>query len=201
MFKKSQIIQLFFDFHLIKSSKHIQEGGEVDEGCLIVQLYQNNGSWFFSLKLEGDLLMDSGQEHHGTDNVVLCCMDYRLRKAVAQWIDEHLGEADLLGKAGAAQSIIKAMSRETILDDIGIAINLHGATTLHIIDHIDCGAYGGSGKHADKEAEKEFHKGELACAKQIVLEKYPQLQVKTYVMDWPSFAVEEVEVEQICTIS
>lgn len=47
-----------------------------------------------------------------------------------------------------------------------------------IINHEDCGAYGGSAKfNGDQKAEKEFHFNELRKAKEKILKKYPERAV------------------------
>jgi len=55
---------------------------------------------------------------------------------------------------------------------------LHHVRKIVIINHQDCGAYGGSAKfNGNAEAEQKFHEEELRKAKSIILEKYPDKEV------------------------
>ena len=122
---------------------------------------------------------------HGTKDLVICCMDYRFRERVAQWIQETLANtADLVSVAGASKAITSEQSREYIFSLIDIGRNLHGVTTVHILDHIDCGAYGGSSQHTDQAAETTFHSNQCQQATALLAAKYPDLTVKSYYMDF-----------------
>lgn len=122
---------------------------------------------------------------HGTNNLVISCMDYRFRERTAAWITENVsGGADLVSVAGAAKAITDNVSREYIFSLIDIGIRLHGVKTVHILNHIDCGAYGGSGQHENEGAEKEFHRKECEQARELLLKKFPDLEVEIYFMDW-----------------
>ena len=47
-----------------------------------------------------------------------------------------------------------------------------------IVNHADCGAYGGSKEFkGDDEAEQKFHEGELQKAKEKILKYYPGKEV------------------------
>lgn len=127
----------------------------------------------------------SDHASHGVNDLVISCMDFRFRERVAAWIAANLNnQADLVGAAGASKAILDPVSQEFLMNMIKIGRDLHGVKTVHIIDHIDCGAYGGSGKHADEASETNFHAEQLAAAAKLVAEKFPTLQVKTYVMNW-----------------
>lgn len=136
------------------------------------------------------------QQSHGTSNLVISCIDYRFRPAVAQWIKKEFNDsADLLADAGAAKSLLDTASCDYILDQIKIGIALHGVTTVHILNHIDCGAYGGSSKHADVTSEHTFHAAEGAKAVAVIREAFPDLTVKTYLVTFEgvqAFPVQEV---------
>lgn len=116
---------------------------------------------------------------HGTDNLVISCIDYRFRSLVAQWIKKEFdNSADLIADAGAAKAILDKASREYILGQIKIGIDLHGVTTVHILNHLDCGAYGGSDKHAGAAAEQAFHAAEGVKAAAVIKGAFPKLDVK-----------------------
>lgn len=120
---------------------------------------------------------------HGVKDLVISCIDYRFRPRVAQWIHEEFNDqADLVAVAGASKSILDGPSREYILGQIDIGIRLHGVERIHIVDHIDCGAYGGSKLHDHEDAEITFHAGQCAGAADAIREKFPQLTVLSYAL-------------------
>ncbi len=122
-------------------------------------------------------------QSHGVKDLVISCIDYRFRPRVAEWIaGQFNSQADLVAVAGAAKSLIDMPSREYILNQIDIGIRLHGVGRVHIIDHIDCGAYGGSKMHESEDAEIAFHSGQCATAADVIREKFPQLTVLSYAL-------------------
>ena len=51
---------------------------------------------------------------------------------------------------------------------------------------IDCGAYGGSAAFSSKEEEVKKLTEDLQTSKNLVLEKYPDVEVKMVFLDWDS---------------
>jgi carbonic anhydrase len=61
---------------------------------------------------------------------------------------------------------------------IGVPCDLHHAQKIVIVNHADCGAYGGSKEFkGDLEAEQKFHEGELQKSKEKILQYYPDKEV------------------------
>ena len=61
---------------------------------------------------------------------------------------------------------------------IDVPVNLHHAKKIVIVNHQDCGAYGGSRQFKeDGDAEQRFHEKELKKAKEKILAKYPDREV------------------------
>ena len=88
------------------------------------------------------------------------CIDFRFQEAIKDYFKKNglLGDCDIISIAGG----VKDKSHEAVL-----------------INHIDCGAYGGSSQFSSFEAERIFHAGELEKTKMQILEKYPSLKIKT----------------------
>ncbi len=120
------------------------------------------------------------------DNFTISCIDFRFRAKIADWIKAELNdESDLVAIAGTSKAILDKDTREAVLKQIGIADSLHAIKTVHLIDHIDCGAYGGSAKfNHDKAAEVAMHNQELVKAQQVINERFPSLTVKTHIIDF-----------------
>jgi len=103
-------------------------------------------------------------------------------------LEKKYGEFDLIEIAGSCKNLTSPLEEEdrtALLENIGISIKLHKPHKLILANHIDCGAYGGSKKFKSHEEEIVFHRSELVKAKQIVTDKFPQLQVETelFIMD------------------
>ncbi len=87
-----------------------------------------------------------------------------------------LKDFDFPSVPGAAKAINEG--DELALGCVKVPCDLHHVKKIVIVNHADCGAYGGSTKfNGDAEAEQKFHEEELNKAKSIILEKYPDKEV------------------------
>lgn len=121
--------------------------------------------------------------HELPEALVLTCIDFRfhdkLKDALAKL---KIKKYDLLALAGGAKNLAsppKAIYQKTVLDNIKIAADLHKIKTVILINHIDCGAYGGSEKRKNLSKETAFHKSELKKAEELVKKTFPNLKIKT----------------------
>lgn len=106
---------------------------------------------------------------HVCDAMVVCCIDFRFQKFIRDWTDKNLADKtfDLVGFAGSTKDL------DTVLKQIDISVRLHHITQLVLIHHEECGAYGA-------ESTPERHEADLKKAREVVMAKYPQLQVDLY---------------------
>jgi hypothetical protein len=108
-------------------------------------------------------------------------MDYRFHAELPRLLAEHFGVDcfvyDSPGGCGGSKSLIDEETRGMMLDALGLAVNLHGVRRLVIVDHVDCGAYGGSGQFDSPDAERQFHAERLREAREIVTDVQPQIEV------------------------
>jgi len=119
-------------------------------------------------------------------SIVLLCIDYRFWPNALPILEEKYGAFDLIEIAGASKNIVSPLEKEdriTLFENIDISIRLHKPERLILTNHTDCGAYGGSAKFGSHEEELEFHRNELAAAKKIAEERFPQLKVETLIID------------------
>jgi carbonic anhydrase len=123
---------------------------------------------------------------HKVSNLTISCIDFRFRAGVAEWIRKSLDDqSDIVALAGSSQAILLADTQPSILKQIKLAKQLHDIKTVHIVDHLDCGAYGGSAKFDnDKGAEIAMHEGELAKAKDAIGASFPDISVETHIIDF-----------------
>jgi carbonic anhydrase len=118
---------------------------------------------------------------HSCEAAVLACIDFRFWKETMQFAEGELGikTYDFPKLPGAAKAINDCLSEvDVAMKCIGVPCDLHHVEKIVIVNHADCGAYGGSVQFkGDLEAEQKFHEGELKKAKEKILAQYPGKEV------------------------
>lgn len=120
---------------------------------------------------------------HKAQAIALSCIDFRFRKAVQNFLDKELGlrDVDFKGDAGGVKQIVeKTPAGDWICKNFEISFDLHEADKIILINHEDCGAYGGSKNFSAETEEAEFHSEQLRQAVAILKEKYPNKQIEAY---------------------
>ncbi len=136
--------------------------------------------------------MEKLKNLHHWDVLAVSCIDGRFVKKTIDWVAAQTdGVFDFRTEVGSSKAIIDSPAdRERFFDLIITSKKLHNIKELWIIDHVDCGAYGGSSKFNNIGEEKEFHKGRLTLASKIIADRFPTIKVKTIFVDWG--AIEEI---------
>lgn len=119
---------------------------------------------------------------HKAQSLLIHCIDFRFIAAIKEWLAQHqlLGATDEVSLAGAVQNIVSPKNesdRELVLRQIDIAKRLHGIDEVILMNHTDCGAYGGKSAFINELAEEEKHELDLREARSIILAKFPMLKV------------------------
>jgi len=121
------------------------------------------------------------KDTHSCDAVVLACIDFRFWKETMKFVEEELGmkSYDFPKLPGAAKSINDCLSEvDVAMKCIGVPCDLHHAQKIVIVNHADCGAYGGSAQfNGDLEAEQRFHESELQKAREKIFAQFPGKEV------------------------
>lgn len=120
--------------------------------------------------------------HHGAvwATVRFACGDGRFQRAMLEYAESLGGLSDpVLAPGGVKKFLADESYRNKIWEDIAIYFGLHGQNTILVLQHEDCGAYGGKSAFSDDAAEKEFHKQELARAAALLRERFPDKRVVT----------------------
>ena len=119
------------------------------------------------------------QGKHHCPAAVLSCIDFRFWPTIVEYIKNELGVADFdfPSVPGAAKAINDGEPDGLAMSCVTIPVQLHAAQKIIIVNHADCGAYGGASKHESIEVEVEFHKQELLKAKAKILAKHPEMEV------------------------
>jgi hypothetical protein len=109
-------------------------------------------------------------------------MDFRLNGELNEWIKESDlfdGGFDVISLPGASKDLIDGNEevKNNFLKHIGVSVNLHQVEKIIIFHHSDCGAYAQSYQFSSIEKEKEKQVEDMKKAKEIILEKYPEVEV------------------------
>jgi Zn-finger nucleic acid-binding protein len=121
------------------------------------------------------------KDAHSCDAVVLACIDFRFWKETMKFVEEELGikSYDFPKLPGSAKAINECQNEIDVpMKCVGVPCDLHHVEKIVIVNHADCGAYGGSKEFkGDLDAEQKFHEGELKKAKEKILKYYPDKEV------------------------
>ena len=117
-------------------------------------------------------------EKHRCETLVIFCMDFRipgdkLREVLTAAFSgqEKIAPFDEIRIAGGAKAVTDKESRQTALAGIQIAVYKHSIGRIIIVNHHDCGAYGGISRfNGNETAERDFHSAELKKAEKIVID-------------------------------
>lgn len=124
------------------------------------------------------------------ENLVLMCMDFRFHRQIADLLSSAgYGSFDVLALPGASKAVADEGTCGAFLAALDTAITLHGIKRVMIIDHVDCGAYGGSSSFGSFEEEEEFHMEALRQAGEVIRDTHPSVEVVGAYMDWSSLRV------------
>ena len=103
------------------------------------------------------------------DALVVHCMDYRLQKFLHPWITGRFGadNFDIIALAGAVHDY------EMVLKYVQLAVQIHAISTVTLINHEDCRAYG-------REGSYKRHRHDLLDAQTKIKTLFPQLKVEVF---------------------
>lgn len=110
---------------------------------------------------------------HTCKAAILHCMDFRLGPAIKTWLEEkgYLGDCDIIAHAGATKDMTVPMTQ------IELSRRLHGVSKIVLMNHTDCGAYGGRAAFASDEEETDTHFSAMEEAKGKILSGHPDVEV------------------------
>ncbi|MCK5413457.1 MAG: hypothetical protein KAI57_03735 [Candidatus Pacebacteria bacterium] len=119
---------------------------------------------------------------HTCKNLLIRCMDFRLNAEVKRWTKESElfeGGFDIVSVAGACKNLADGSEeiKESFLGNVAVSVDLHKAEKIIIFHHSDCGAYAQSYDFSSIEEEKIKQIEDMEKAKEIILEKYPNVEV------------------------
>lgn len=122
------------------------------------------------------------ENKHRAQACALFCMDFRFKDATLKYLKKQLNleDLDIMVIAGASLNIASPRTSadyDIALKQIKLSTKLHQVNKIIIIDHADCGAYGGRTAFSSTEEEEEVHTNNLLKSKKILQEKYPNQEI------------------------
>ena len=84
---------------------------------------------------------------------------------------EFLGEYDLISVAGGAKGIVER--EDYLFNQMAISCRLHSPENIVLIQHEDCGAYGGTSELGERE--EDFQREQLSKAEENIKQARLQL--------------------------
>lgn len=124
---------------------------------------------------------------HNCTTLILACIDFRLLGYLNQFIKKQKlqNNCDLLTIAGGARALARPVfeyEKQTILGQINLTSKLHNIKEVILINHQDCGAYGGAKAFNGLKNELTQHKADMKKAEKVINKKYPKLKVRKFFM-------------------
>ncbi len=115
--------------------------------------------------------------NHQAKAIALHCIDFRFVVATKDFLRQegYEGQYDDVGIAGAVENLIEPANPtdvEFVCRQIAIARKLHYITEVVLINHTDCGAYGGRAAFLSDEEEHARHVKDLTLAKEKIAERF-----------------------------
>lgn len=128
--------------------------------------------------------MDNKTLHHW-EVLAISCIDGRFIKRIVEWVSGKTGGVfDYRTEVGCSKSIIESEDdRLRLFELIRVSIRLHSIKEIWLIDHIDCGAYGGSGDQSE-DIEEKLHSEKLSLAGELVRKAFPELKIRSFYANW-----------------
>lgn len=128
---------------------------------------------------------------HGTEALLLSCMDYRLIDDMVNYMDGRglTNQYDHIILAGASLGAVTSEFKswnKTFWEHLKIAIDLHHINRVILMDHRDCGAYKVILKAdfaKDPMLEQRVHGKYLRELEKAIHKNYPKLEVETLLMN------------------
>jgi len=119
---------------------------------------------------------------HTCKSLLMQCMDFRFGSKMKEFMSEHvlMDDADLVSIAGSAKNIVEPDTQAFALRQIEISKTLHEMKEVNLVNHLDCGAYGGRKAFESDKAEYAKLTGDLRQARDILKNKWPDLGVKLW---------------------
>ncbi|HXO39118.1 MAG TPA: carbonic anhydrase [Candidatus Acidoferrum sp.] len=132
---------------------------------------------------------DSPRARYKSDAAVVWCFDHRF-DVVLRKLTKRIGVGffDPILVAGGAKCLAGdelERDRQFVLEQVRKSMHLHGTTTVLLMLHSDCGAYGGlAAFENDTAREAENHRNDLHRAVDFLQGEIPELTIRGFFVDF-----------------
>lgn len=138
---------------------------------------------FFSDKIFLSKKYLKNKMSHSCQSLVLHCIDFRLGGAIKNYLSQNglLDNCDIVSLAGAVKNLVSPLSEadsDMVMRQIDISKRLHHISEVVLMNHTDCGAYGGRAAFANTEEEQRQHLADMDLAAEKIVARFPELKVK-----------------------
>ena len=114
-------------------------------------------------------------QQHKCQAVAVHCIDFRLQKQITEFLEsKFLRGYDRIALAGGTKDLLENGENSIIFKNLQISFHLHQPKTIVLIQHEDCGAYGGSKAFKGLAAEHSFQKEQLQKAYDLLQKHFSQ---------------------------
>lgn len=122
---------------------------------------------------------------HHCSNAAVFCVDYRFADITKKFLAGLFETAyfDSYSWPGSAKKIVDSSTQKEYLSNIAVCANLHSADRIVLINHTDCGAYGGKDAFKSIDDEREKLTDDLRKARDVIKESFPSVEVELYLLD------------------
>lgn len=114
---------------------------------------------------------------HYCGGAAIFCVDFRFVEETLEWLRSNYGsDFDIWTMPGGCKILAsddeadRRFAKEWLQKMAAVSCGLHGIKKLAVINHADCGAYGGRKAFGSILAEKEKHSADLKKSRTTVLE-------------------------------
>jgi len=119
---------------------------------------------------------------HTCSTLLIRCMDFRLGPAIRDYLNERnlYGDTDIVSVAGAAKYLVSGddVAKPFLESQIELSKTLHEISRIILMNHTDCGGYGGRAAFSSAEEERAKHLADLHVAKGSIEQKHPSINVE-----------------------
>jgi len=123
---------------------------------------------------------------HACSTIIFHCIDFRFAADIKAYLEKEglIGDVDIVSLAGSAKNLVnpaKETDAEFVMRQLDISKRLHEVTQVVLMNHMDCGAYGGRAAFDSVQSEHAKHASDLMAAREMILAKYPDLLVENVI--------------------
>lgn len=120
---------------------------------------------------------------HTCKSLILHCIDFRFGEAIKKYLEDNrlMNNCDIVSLDGAAKNLVSPASPgfiDVVLRQIEISQKLHHIPQVILMNHTDCGAYGGRDAFESTEAEYNQHVEDMKKAKKVISDRFDGLEIK-----------------------